>query len=112
MTRRINRRQFIQLTGLTGAAVALSGCTVNLQEYEKLEPYVVPPEDALPGQNIWYASTCRQCPAGCGIIVRISNGRAKKIEGNPRHPLNQGRLSRAASRACTCFITRIGCATP
>ena len=92
MTRRINRRQFIQLTGLTGATVALSGCTVNLQKYEKLEPFVVPPEEALPGQNIWYASTCRQCPAGCGIIVRISNGRAKKIEGNPRHPLNQGRL--------------------
>jgi anaerobic selenocysteine-containing dehydrogenase len=92
MTRRINRRQFIQLSGLTGAAVALSGCTINLQKYETLEPFVVPPEEALPGENVWYASACRQCPAGCGIIVRISNGRAKKIEGNPRHPLNRGRL--------------------
>jgi anaerobic selenocysteine-containing dehydrogenase len=92
MTRRINRRQFLQLSGLTGAAVALSGCTINLQKYETLEPYVVPPEEALPGENVWYASACRQCPAGCGIIVRISNGRAKKIEGNPRHPLNRGRL--------------------
>lgn len=57
-----------------------------------LEPYVQPPEEILPGQDTWYASTCRQCPAGCGIIVRVINGRAKKIEGNPLHPLNQGKL--------------------
>jgi len=92
MTRQISRRQFIQLGGLTGAAVALSGCTINLQKYETIEPYVVPPEEALPGQFIWYASTCRQCPAGCGIIVRVSNGRASYVAGNPRHPLNRGRL--------------------
>jgi anaerobic selenocysteine-containing dehydrogenase len=57
-----------------------------------LEPYVQPPEEVLPGQATWYASTCRMCPAGCGIIVRVINGRAKKIEGNPLHPLNQGKL--------------------
>jgi len=78
--------------GLVGSAVALSGCTISLQKPEFLQPYVVPPEEALPGQNIWYASACRQCPAGCGILVRVSNGRAHKIEGNPSHPLNQGRL--------------------
>jgi anaerobic selenocysteine-containing dehydrogenase len=32
------------------------------------------------------------CPAGCGITVRTREGRAKKIEGNPAHPVNQGRL--------------------
>jgi anaerobic selenocysteine-containing dehydrogenase len=32
------------------------------------------------------------CPAGCGISVRTREGRAKKIEGNPLHPVNQGRL--------------------
>ena len=92
MTKRITRRRFIQMSGLAGTAVALSGCTINLQKPEFLTPYVVPPEEALPGQNIWYASACRQCPAGCGIIVRVSNGRAHKIEGNPQHPLNHGRL--------------------
>jgi anaerobic selenocysteine-containing dehydrogenase len=92
MTKRITRRQFIQMGGLTGTAVALSGCTINLQKPEFLTPYVVPPEEALPGQNVWYASACRQCPAGCGTIVRVSNGRAHKIEGNPLHPLNYGKL--------------------
>jgi anaerobic selenocysteine-containing dehydrogenase len=92
MTKRITRRRFFQYTGLVGAAVAVSGCTINLQKYETLEPFVVPPEDALPGEYIWYASTCRQCPAGCGITVRVSNGRAKKIEGNPQHPLSRGKV--------------------
>lgn len=92
MSKRITRRQFIQMAGLTGTAMAVSGCTINLQRHETLEPYVIPPEEALPGENVWYASTCRQCPAGCGIIVRVSNGRPRKIEGNPVHPLNQGKL--------------------
>jgi hypothetical protein len=35
------------------------------------------PEEELPGENLWFASTCRQCSAGCGIIVRTSNGRAQ-----------------------------------
>jgi len=35
---------------------------------------------------------CGQCPAGCGIVVAISEGRAKKIEGNPLHPVNRGKL--------------------
>lgn len=38
------------------------------------------------------ASVCLQCPAGCGILVRVVDGRAVKIEGNPAHPINQGRL--------------------
>ncbi len=91
MSERISRRQFIALSGLTGTAMAVSGCTINLQEPTHLEPYVVPPEEALPGQKVMYASTCGQCPAGCGILVRVSNGRALKIEGNPLHPLNRGK---------------------
>jgi anaerobic selenocysteine-containing dehydrogenase len=92
MTQSLSRRRFIQLGGLAGTAIAVSGCTINLQQPERLEPYVAPPEEALPGENIWYASTCRQCAAGCGIIVRVSNGRPRKIEGNPQHPLNRGKL--------------------
>ncbi len=91
MIKEITRRQFIQLGALTGTAVAVSGCTINLQRSETIEPYVIPPEEALPGENIWYATTCRMCSAGCGILVRVSNGRAKKIEGNPLHPLNAGK---------------------
>jgi anaerobic selenocysteine-containing dehydrogenase len=71
--------------------VAVSGCTINLQRHETIEPWVIPPEEALPGESIWYASACRMCSGGCGILVRVSNGRARKIEGNPLHPLNAGK---------------------
>jgi anaerobic selenocysteine-containing dehydrogenase len=91
MTKRISRRQFFQLGALTGTMVAVSGCTINLQQSKELVPFVVPPEEALPGDDLWYATACRMCSAGCGIMVRLTNGRAHKIEGNPEHPLNAGK---------------------
>ncbi|NJC87404.1 MAG: nitrate reductase, partial [Desulfuromonas sp.] len=86
----MKRRTFLKLTGMSSAGVALAGCR---QGNEKLIPFLVPPEDGtVPGQADDYASVCRQCPAGCGILVRVSEGRAKKLEGNPLHPVNRGRL--------------------
>ena len=52
---------------------------------------LIPPYDYLPGESIHYATTCRECPAACGLVVRTREGRAIKIEGNPHHPLNSGR---------------------
>jgi anaerobic selenocysteine-containing dehydrogenase len=88
----LTRRDFLRIGALTAASAVVSGCTLNLQRTEYLESYVKPPEAALPGENLWYATTCRQCSAGCGVIVRVSNGRALKVEGNPLHPVNGGKL--------------------
>ncbi len=86
----MERRKFLQLTGMSAAGGLLAGCR---QGNEKLIPYLVPPEDdSVPGRALWYASVCGECSAGCGIIVRVGEGRARKIEGNPRHPVNRGRL--------------------
>ncbi len=35
---------------------------------------------------------CLLCPSGCGIITRIANGNAVKVDGNPMHPINLGAL--------------------
>ena len=91
MTRKFTRRDFLKLGVLGTGTVVLAGCKFP-QRYVVLEPYVHPPEEQLTGQETWYASTCRQCGAGCGIIVRIMNGRALKIEGNPEDPFNRGKL--------------------
>lgn len=89
MGKRIDRRTFLKFAaGASAVATGLSPRTRRVL----LEPYVRPPEEALPGRATWYASTCRQCPAGCGILVREINGRPRKIEGNPDHPLNRGKL--------------------
>jgi anaerobic selenocysteine-containing dehydrogenase len=84
----INRRGFLKVIAGVTAATGLAPIAKN----SIVEPYVKPPAEELPGQAAWYASTCGQCPAGCGIVVRTINGRAKKIEGNPLHPLNRGKL--------------------
>ncbi|HOG46343.1 MAG TPA: molybdopterin dinucleotide binding domain-containing protein [Anaerolineae bacterium] len=91
MGRRIGRRDLLKIGAASAVAAALGGCEFP-RPWVTLEPHVRPPEEQTAGVATWYASTCRQCPAGCGIIVRTLNGRAVKIEGNPQHPLNEGKL--------------------
>ncbi len=93
MTDAINRRRFLKVLGVTGGGAAvLAGCGIGPEPTEKLIPYLVTPEDQIPGIPTWYASTCRECGAGCGIRVKVREGRAIKIEGNPDSTINQGRL--------------------
>jgi anaerobic selenocysteine-containing dehydrogenase len=86
-----SRRDFFKKAGVLSAALALSGCGGERAE-ERLVPFLRSPEEEVAGVFTDYAGLCRQCPAGCGILVRTMGGRAHKIEGNPRHPLNQGKL--------------------
>lgn len=91
MTRKLTRRDFIKMSAIGAGGAVLAGCKFP-QRFVVLEPYVQPPEEQLPGVITEYASTCRQCPGGCGIIARTMNGRVIKLEGNPQHPINQGKL--------------------
>ncbi len=90
----IDRREFFKLVGAgsvgVGAGFMLAESIKHPVEY--LIPEVVPPEQFSAGIATWYNTVCNMCPAGCGITVRTREGRAKKIEGNPAHPVNQGRL--------------------
>lgn len=90
----IERRDFLKLVGAGGVGV---GAGYMLRESikhpkENLIPHVVAPEEYSSGIATWYNSVCSMCSSGCGISVRTREGRAKKIEGNPLHPVSQGRL--------------------
>ncbi len=86
----MNRRTFLKLSATSAAGALLAGCKAA---NEKIIPYLIPPDEGVtPGVANYYASACRACPAGCGILVRVSEGRAKKVEGNPLHPVNKGKL--------------------
>src|SRR5919198_6007615 len=87
----MDRRRFLTVLGVSGGgALALSGCST--ERIEKLVPYLVQSEDQVPGVATWFASSCTECSAGCGLHVRTREGRAVKLEGNPEHPVNLGKL--------------------
>ena len=89
MSSGMQRRDFLKVLGVAGAG-ATAGCASP--RAEKLIPYVVAPEEIVPGAATWYRTTCRECPAGCGMSVRTREGRAVKVEGNPLSPISHGRL--------------------
>ena len=86
----VGRRTFLKVLGSAAPASAVAACSPVAPE--RIIPYVVPPEDMVPGVATWYATVCGECPAGCGMVVRTREGRAVKVEGNPEHPVNRGSL--------------------
>src|SRR4030042_636021 len=85
----ITRRDFLKF-GFTSAAVAgfggsFTGC------------FSPPPASTrkvmrTAGKPVSIASTCLLCPAGCGIVGEVADGRLVKIVGNPKHPNNRGKI--------------------
>lgn len=85
----LSRRDFLKVVGIAGGTAAVTGACSG-DPVEQIIPYVIPPESYVPAVPKFYASTCRECPAGCGIVVKNRDGRAIKVEGNPSNPLNNG----------------------
>mgnify|MGYP000427099642 CR=1 FL=1 len=87
--KKVTRRDFLKF-GFTSAAVvgfggSLSGC---------LSPPPETPKKIMrtTGKPVTVASTCLLCPAGCGILGEVTDGRVTEITGNPKHPNNRGKI--------------------
>ncbi len=103
----MDRRTFLKLSSLGGATAALSACDKSGKLRGQMIRFI-PEERLVPGVAIWKTSLCRQCCSGCGLEVRVMEGEAvvtrhgqrglmqmglaKKLEGNPEHPVNRGKL--------------------
>jgi anaerobic selenocysteine-containing dehydrogenase/Fe-S-cluster-containing dehydrogenase component len=85
----MSRRRFLQAAATTGAAWAAES---GSRAVNKLIPYVNPPTETRPGTWIELATTCRECPAGCGMHLWHRDGRVTKAEGNPASPVSGGGL--------------------
>ena len=83
------RRDVLKMMGLglSAAVGAAAGC--RIPERRAL-PLVSQPEDLVPGVADYYATTCGGCAAGCGLLVKVRDGRPIKIEGNPDSPISRG----------------------
>jgi menaquinone reductase, molybdopterin-binding-like subunit len=99
----MKRRDFLKTGGIAGTAgLILDGCG----KPQQLIPLLVGEDRFVPGEDGWVRTLCQQCSAGCGITVRVMQGesirtidgqqkrvkavQAKKIEGNPEHPVSMG----------------------
>ncbi len=89
----LNRRRFLTLMGGSAAgAILFQACGVPEDELF-VQSSIEMPEDLVSGLDNWYATLCRQCPTSEGLVVRVMEGRAKKIEGNVDYPINRGKHS-------------------
>lgn len=90
----MKRRDFLKFIGVggVGAGAGFVLGKVSRPPGGKLIPYLIPPEEIVPGVANYYATVCPSCSAGCGAYVRVMDGRAKKLEGNPDHPVSRGKL--------------------
>ena len=89
---RVNRREFIQISGAAAAGLALSGCGGMEGAFGpvKTQAKALKIKDAKETTTI-----CPYCAVGCGAIVHTSKTgdmRAINIEGDPGHVINRGSL--------------------
>lgn len=86
----ISRRKFLALLGAS-AAFAGVACS-DYRDKGEIVPYNVKPEEIILGKPNFYASTCTACPNSCGILIKTREGRPIKVDGNPEHPVNRGKI--------------------
>lgn len=80
------RRDFLKALGFGLGAVTLAAC--NKASVHKSIPYLVKPEEIVPGIPNYYTSSFN----GHSILVKTREGRPIKIEGNPECILSGGRM--------------------
>ena len=89
----LTRRQFLKWAGAAGiGAVVFNGCNVPDEEIQVQSPLQLP-EDLVTGRDNFYATVSQSGPGSEGLKIRVMEGRAKKVEGNPDYPLNTGKHS-------------------
>lgn len=84
MAQKISRRRFLGAAATAGVAAAAlpAGAT----------PAVHPPGWTGTGRVSKVATTCEMCFWRCGVLASVADGKVVRVEGNPQHPQNQGRL--------------------
>ena len=89
-----NRRDFLKYLGFgLGAATVAASCEIPVK---KALPYVIKPEEIVPGVATYYASSYIQGGDYCPVLVKTREGRPIKIEGNDLSPLTGGGTSARA----------------
>ena len=86
---KLNRRTFLKLSVFAGAAIGANQMIRPSGPHAAL-PLQKTSQKAL--EEKWIATSCLNCQARCGIRVRVVNGKAVKITGNPLSQVSEGKI--------------------
>jgi molybdopterin-containing oxidoreductase family iron-sulfur binding subunit len=81
------RRDFLKFLGFSVAAATVAACETPVI---KAVPYVMKPENVIPGMPTWYASTYYDGSSYASIIVKTREARPIFIKGNPDFGFSHG----------------------
>ncbi len=84
----LSRRGFLKLMGASLALAGLTACASPPPEH--IVPYVLPPEETVPGQSLFFATAMQLGGYSMGLLAQSQLNRPTKIEGNPDHPASLG----------------------
>lgn len=83
-----SRRDFLKYLGFSvGAATMAASCDIPVR---RALPYVVKPDEIVPGVATYYASSFVKGGDYCAVLVKTREGRPIKIEGNSLSSVTQG----------------------
>jgi thiosulfate reductase / polysulfide reductase chain A len=88
MARPLNRRTFLRISGTTviGAAAASAG----LLSFGKASTALAGDRTVTPDRVV--PTFCELCFWKCGVLAYVKDEKVYKLEGNPKHPLSNGKL--------------------
>src|SRR4030042_3910354 len=86
---KMDRRKFLKWSAFTGAAVGASKIIGQL-DTPAASPLQKNIQKAF--DEKWVATSCLNCPARCATRVRVVNGKAVNITGNPLSQVSEGKI--------------------
>ncbi|PKL86637.1 MAG: molybdopterin oxidoreductase [Ignavibacteriae bacterium HGW-Ignavibacteriae-1] len=86
-----SRRKFLAVLGAS-AAFAATACS-DYPDKGEIISYNKKPSGVVYGHANYYASSLN---SGLGILIKTREGRPIKVDGNPQHPINAGKVDATA----------------
>lgn len=82
-----SRRKFLKLTAMAGISVG----AIGIHKPSDSSPAIQSKEIKAP-KGRWIPTSCLNCPARCGIMVKVADGRAIQIKGNRSSNISEGQI--------------------
>ena len=88
-----SRRGALKATGAAAIFMGAVGCNPE----KKLIPYLNQPEESIPGNPVYY--TGLDADGENGLVVKTTEGRPIRLDGNEDFPVNRGKLDAVGNAA-------------